>query len=107
MNNSKNLINSNILVLRRANYDKSKKPYEILYKDYDFDKYGRNLMKSCNPLWRHYRYYDTLEAAEDAIKEFRKKGKSENISQELESKYPHITPRVTFRRYAIWKRTDI
>lgn len=93
----------------RAKYDFSKKPFEILCKSYRFDKYTRKLKNA--PEWEHYKYYKTLEGAEDAIKAFRNSrydmayrdypsmGNIEN-----EAKYPRIKPTITVKRYMIIER---
>jgi hypothetical protein len=87
----------------RKSYDFSKKPFEIVCKFYNFDKYKRILLGE--PVWQHKKYYQTMEAARDAVKVFRENAKLENISPESEPKYPHIKPRITLMRFAIIKRT--
>lgn len=93
----------------RAKYDFSTKPIEVLCKEYRFDKYIRKIKNK--PEWRHYKYYQTIEGANDACKAFRNSlfdkvyrdypsmGNIEN-----EAKYPHIKPTITVKRYMVIER---
>lgn len=83
------------------------KEYEILRKEYVFDKYQRKLMYE--PYWRHYKYYKTYNSAQNAIIDIRKNYKYPldypgygNI--ESEKLYPHITPQIRISRFKIIKK---
>lgn len=93
----------------RAKYDFSTKPFEVLCKEYRFDKYSRMIKNE--PKWRHYKYYQTFEGANDAIKAFRNSWYDKVYRDypsmgnvENEAKYPHIKPTITVKRYMVIER---
>ena len=88
---------------------KSLKPFEVLCKEYIFDKYSRVIKNE--PKWRHFKYYRTVAGANDACKEFRNSWYDKVYrdypsmgSIENELKYPHIKPTITIKRYKIIER---
>lgn len=82
------------------------KPFQILCKEYKFDKYTRILKN--DPKWIRYRSYKTEQAANDAIKDIRN-SISDKVyydypsmgNPENEALYPNIKPRITIKRYKI------
>ncbi len=97
--------------IRRAEYDKSTKSFEVLRITYTWDKYKRELLYGDNN-WKHYRYYNTMEGALDAVKNFRNNNSywdypamSTGVQNEI--KYPHIRPTITIYRYKAVLRDDI
>ena len=95
--------------IRRSPNDHSTKPFEILERRYVFDKYKRKIW--INEGWKHYKYYNTLQSALDAIRDIRHSyidkayydypGFGKGI--EAEAKYPRIRPTLTIIRYKINK----
>lgn len=90
----------------RAAYDFSKKPFEVLFISYRFDKYARKLINK--PDWLHWRYYETLEGANDALEVFRNRVSKVDYPSmgniENEKKYSHLKPTITIYRYMVIKR---
>lgn len=88
-------------------WDKSTKPYEVFQKRYIWDKYSRVIRN--NPKWVHYKYYDTLEGALQAIKDLRcnlyHNGVQDYPGESRETEYPHIIPTLTIERFKAGKRT--
>lgn len=97
---------------RRPTYDKSTKEFEVLIITYRWDKYTRKLKNE--PIWQHYRYYKTLNAALDAVKDFRNSSSDKAYYDypalgggiEHEKKYPHIRPTITINRYKAISRNN-
>lgn len=94
--------------IKRASYDKSTKQFEILCKEYWWYKYERKIAEK--PEWKHYRYYNTMEAAMDAIRDIRHRildvAYRDYPGKDLEVKYPHLKPIITIRRYRINERVN-
>lgn len=91
----------------KKGWDTSTKPYEIVYKSHAFDKNTRKFLKdfSCCEL-SHKRYYNTIESAENALKDFRKhRGKIDYTGDDFLKKYPEwkYKSRITITRYKIQK----
>ena len=93
--------------MTRPSYDKSTKPYEVQRKHYRFFKYGRNLSYPAN--WVHCKYYETLESAEAALKDFRRSGLDRAYRDYPwnEKDFPHITPTINIYRYRAVKRDEV
>lgn len=87
----------------KPSYDKSTKEFEIQRISYSWSKYDRKLTNE--PIWRHYRYYKTINGAEDAIIAFRQSSLDRAYydypGESLENKYPQIRPTITINRYKI------
>ena len=99
--------------ITRASYDTSTKEFEVIRITYSWYKYTRKLMHK--PAWEHYRYYKTISAALDAIKEFRNSWYDKVFYDypamltgiENEKRYPHIKPTLTIYRYKAVRRDDL
>lgn len=76
-------------------YDKSTKQYEILEVTYYFYNDTRKLRH--RPHRHHYKYYNTLRGAQDAIRDIRKYGGRHSYMW-------HERPSLTVNRYEIIKR---
>jgi len=61
----------------KSKYDRSTKPFEVLVKLYQFSKSTRKICN--NPKWKHLAYYNTMQSCNDAIRDFRKVYKYEDI----------------------------
>ena len=105
--------NSNQTKIKRSPFKTSEKEFEVLMIQYRWDKYTRKLIQE--PEWFHFKYYNTLEAAQDAVRDFRNSWYDKayrdypamTIGVENEKKYPHIRPTITINRYKAARRDDI
>ena len=52
-------------------HDKSEKPYEVRRKSYTFNMTTRKLEERSLCSWDHWKYYDNLETAEQALFDYR------------------------------------
>jgi hypothetical protein len=93
-----NFLSDKYIVLYRYKYDKSIKPFEIITKEYIFDKSSRILKRK--PYWRHYRYYKTFLDAENAIKDIRNSFYDKWMKDNMEEN-------IFLFRYAIRQRSKI
>lgn len=99
--------------IKRSPFKTSEKEFEVLKIEYRWDKYTRKLIQE--PEWFHFKYYNTLEAAQDAVRDFRNSWYDKvyrdypamTIGVENEKKYPHIRPTITINRYKVARRDDI
>lgn len=105
--------NSNQTKIKRSSFKTSKKEFEVLNIEYKWDKYTKELLQE--PIWKHLKYYTTLEAAQDAVRDFRNSWYDKAYRDypalaggvENEKKYPHIRPTITINRYKATRRDDI
>lgn len=88
----------------KPTWDKSTKEYEVLVKEYKFDKYSRKIKNK--PEWKHQKYYKTLDSALDATKDFRN-SKYDKLYYDYpamgnirnEELFPKLKPTITIKRY--------
>ena len=96
--------------MKRPHWDTSTKEFEVLRRTYVWHKYTRKLMY--NEGWQHHKYYKTMRAALDAVRDFRNSWYDKRYydypamggGKEAEEAYPDIEPRITIYRYKAVRR---
>lgn len=74
--------------------DTSSKPYEVQRAEYVFDKESRKLINI--PQWHHFKYYNSEETANDAVRDFR--------NSRYDKRFKDDKEKITIARYRVSER---